>query len=311
MSGGLFVEYMRRNATELERALEQALPRSPVAGAETFNKALHGAVFPAGKRVRAYLTMIAARLAACSDAQALTLACAIEYIHTCSLVLDDLPSMDDADLRRGRPALHLRFGEGNAILVATVLLTRAYALFAEAAAAERVPRLIAEMSRCLGSSGMVAGQAAELAFSGEPGTADVSASRDLKTSALMRLTLAAGALAAGRPATEVEALAGFGEALGRVYQMHDDLADIVGDRRSTGKSVGQDRRHRRPSQAYPAPARDVRPDELARRAADMLATATALLDRFGDRPEAALLRAAAGFVLGRFDTVAAPSASLA
>jgi geranylgeranyl pyrophosphate synthase len=270
---------------------------------------LRSAVFPAGKRVRAYLTMIAARLGGCSEEQTLKLACAIEFVHTCSLVLDDLPSMDDADLRRGRPALHLAFGEGTAILVATALLTRAYALFAQAAVAERLPRLIEEVSRCLGSDGMIAGQAAELAFSGDRRAPNMLASRDLKTSALMRLMLAAGAIAAGRPEAEIEALASFGEILGRVYQIHDDLADIVGDRLSTGKSVGQDTRHHRPSQARSTLLREVRPDELARRAAGMLKGAKAMLDRFGDPPEAASLRGAADFVLAQFDTVASRSAS--
>src|SRR4051812_46484177 len=167
MSGELFVDYVRRNGRQLEHALGAALPRSSVSGAETFNNALHSAVFPGGKRLRSYITMIAARLAGCSEDQALSLACAIEFIHTCSLVLDDLPSMDDADLRRGRPTLHLTFGEGTAILVAIALLNQAYALLGRAAAADRLPGLLAETSRCIGSDGMIAGQAAELAFSGD------------------------------------------------------------------------------------------------------------------------------------------------
>lgn len=307
MSGELFVEYVQRNARQLEHALREALPRSSVAGAETFNNALHSAVFPGGKRLRSYLTMIAARLGGCSEDQALSLACAIEFVHTCSLVLDDLPSMDDADLRRGRPALHMTFGEGTVILVATALLTRTYALFAQAADAARVPRLIAEASRCLGSEGMVAGQAAELAFSGDERATNMLASRDLKTSALMRLVLAAGAIAAGAPEADAEELARFGEIFGRAYQIHDDLVDIVGDRLSTGKNVGQDTRHRRPSQARSTLLRDASPDELRRRASSLLTAGKATLGRFGDAPEAALLRAAADFVLAGFDIGVAPS----
>ena len=239
MGCDLFVEFVRLNEERLKRALTDAMPRSLVAGTEKFNEALNYAIFPGGKRLRSYLTLIAARLGGSSEDQALTLACAIEFIHTCSLVLDDLPSMDDADLRRGRPALHLAFEEGTAILVAMALLNQAYALFARAVAADRLHRLLAETFRCIGSDGMIAGQATELALSGERRTGAVPASRDLKTTALMRLALAAGAIAAGRPDDDIDALAAFGEMLGKVYQIHDDLADMLGDRQV-------DRKERRP-----------------------------------------------------------------
>jgi geranylgeranyl diphosphate synthase, type II len=304
MGCDLFVEFVRLNEERLKRALNDAMPRSLVAGTEKFNEALNYAIFPGGKRLRSYLTLIAARLGGSSEDQALTFACAIEFIHTCSLVLDDLPSMDDADLRRGRPALHLAFGEGTAILVAMALLNQAYALFARAAAADRLHRLLAETFRCIGSDGMIAGQTTELALSGARRTGAVPASRDFKTTALMRLALVAGAIAAGRPEGDIDALAAFGEMLGKVYQIHDDLADMLGDRQSTGKSVGQDARHVRPSQARSTLLRDASPDELAKRAAGMLASGKARLDRFAGRPETALLQSAADFILAQFDSVA-------
>src|SRR5688572_14852579 len=167
-----FSEFVTANSPRIEEALAGWLPLSTAAGTERFNEALRYAVFPGGKRLRPLLTLLGAGLGGASDAQALPLACAVEFIHTSSLVLDDLPSMDDADVRRGRPALHLVYGEGLAILTAVALLNQAYALFAaaapDAAPAARLPALIREAAGCIGHAGMTAGQAAELALSGEP-----------------------------------------------------------------------------------------------------------------------------------------------
>lgn len=308
MSPDPFVAFMRSERERVESALNRLLPRAAVPGTESFNEGLDHILFPGGKRLRAYMTLIAARLAGSSDEQALTLACAVEFIHTSSLIFDDLPSMDDADLRRRRRALHLVVGEATALLVAVALLNQAYALLAHAVAADapaqRLQRLVAEACRCVGSGGMVAGQAAELAFSGLPPTAEVLASRNLKTTALMRFMLAAGALACARPDADIAALAEFGERLGDVYQIHDDLADALGDDAFTGKPVRQDARHGRPSLAPSALVREAGVQELTKRAAATLASADALLDRFGDRPDADLLRSAARFVLSRLDRVA-------
>jgi geranylgeranyl diphosphate synthase type II len=297
------VEFIRLHQEGLQRALADALPRSEVAGAEKFNEALSYAVFPGGKRLRCYLTMIAARLGGSADDPALTLACAIELIHTCSLVLDDLPAMDDGDLRRGRPALHLVFGEGIAILVAMALLNQAYALMGRAADGDRLRQLLAETCRCIGSAGMVGGQAAELALSGVPRGATIPAGLELKTTALMRLALTAGAIAAGSARDDIEALGAFGEMLGGAYQIYDDLADRLGDRQSTGKNVGQDARHVRPGQTQSTLQGDAMTDELIKRAAGMLASAEASLDRFAGRPETVLLQSAGELILAQLNTL--------
>jgi geranylgeranyl pyrophosphate synthase len=305
MSCDLFVEFVLQNQQRVQHALDDAMPRSRVAGAEKYNEALNYAIFSGGgKRLRFYLTLIAARLGGSSEEQALALASAIEFIHTCSLVLDDLPSMDDADLRRGLPSLHLAFGEGTAILVAVALLNHAYALVGRSVAADRLPRLLAEISRCIGSDGMIAGQATELALSGARHSRDVLANRDLKTTGLMRLVLVAGAVAAGGSKDDIDALAAFGETIGKVYQIYDDLADMLGDRQSTGKSVGQDARHVRPS-LWALP--DAEPAEATKQAASMLLSGKAVLDRFAGRPETELLKSAADFILARFDTLAPPA----
>src|SRR5215475_5952635 len=145
----------------IEAALEQSLPLSAQRGAERLNEALRAAVFPGGKRWRPILTLLGT-MAGGGDAQSSApIACAIEFLHTSSLILDDLPSMDDARLRRGRAALHLIYGEGLAMLAALALLNRAYEFLARCGEA-RASRLIAETARCVGTDGMIGGQAADL-----------------------------------------------------------------------------------------------------------------------------------------------------
>lgn len=293
-----FFDFVASARPRVEAALDTWLPVSAAAGTDRFNEALRYAVFPGGKRLRPLLTLLGSGLGGARDEQALAIACAVEFIHTSSLVLDDLPSMDDAGLRRGRPALHIVFGEGVAILAAVALLNQSFALLAgtpaDAAQASRLPRLIREAAGCVGSSGMVAGQAAEFALSGAGADRRAQSSRDLKTTALMRLMLVAGAILSGAPEQEVEALATFGESVGRAYQIYDDLADTLGDQNVTGKSAGQDLRHLRPT-AVEGLSRA----EVHGLAAEVLRSGRGALDIFGDRPEARLLRAAVDYIFAR------------
>src|SRR5262245_27721635 len=138
----------------IEAALEQSLPLSAQLGAERLNEALLAAVFPGGKRWRPVLSLLGTMAAGGDQQSAIPIACAIEFLHTSSLILDDLPAMDDAKLRRGRAALHLLYGEGLALLAALALLNQAYALLARAG----TERLIAESARCIGTDGMIGGQ---------------------------------------------------------------------------------------------------------------------------------------------------------
>lgn len=297
----LFIEFIDSHRDRLEEALSNSLPLSSVVGTDLFNQALEYAVFPGGKRLRVYLTFVASLLGGASDEQALKLSCAVEFIHTSSIILDDLPAMDDADLRRNRSTLHLVFGEGHAILAAVALLNQAYALFASSvpgtAPADRLQELIKEVTRRIGGVGMIAGQAAELLSSGRRADDAVLDSCELKTTALMRLMMVAGGIASGSAAADLEALATYGECLGRAYQIYDDLDDATGDRQSTGKSVRQDSRHRRP---HTVDVMDS--DESRRLAAGFVKRGTDALLRFGDRYEANLLRSAAGYVVGRFNS---------
>jgi len=273
----------------IEAALEQSLPLSARHGAERLNESLRAAVFPGGKRWRPILTLLGTMTTGGSAQSALPIACAIEFLHTSSLILDDLPAMDDAQLRRGRAALHLIYGEGLAMLAALALLNQAYALLARAG----IGRLTAEAARCIGTDGMIGGQAADLDIRASRGNSHALASRQLKTTALARLTISAGAIASGADERDVAALARYGECLGAAYQICDDLLDELGESATTGKNVGQDARHLRSTFTAQLGAEGAR-----RLALDFLAEGKqSLRERFGERQTASLLIEAADLVI--------------
>jgi len=224
----------------IEGGLEKFLPSCHSEAAIVLDKALRDAVFPGGKRLRPRLTLLGAALFGAYDERVLRAACAVEFVHTSSLIIDDLPCMDDADLRRGNPSLHRAYGESVALLAGIALLNQAYALFGQN------PALIHEATQCIGVAGMIGGQAIDLGVA--PGD-DLLEERDCKTSAMMRLALTAGALAAGIPVEQVEPLAECGQLLGRAFQICDDLLDAGRAHHDTGKPPDQDNRHNRPSHA--------------------------------------------------------------
>jgi geranylgeranyl diphosphate synthase, type II len=282
--------FIARRQPMIEAALERSLPLSAQHGAERLNEALRAAVFPGGKRWRPVLTLLGTMTAGGSAQTALPIACAIEFLHTSSLILDDLPAMDDAHLRRGRAALHLVYGEGLAMLAALALLNQAYALLAQ----DRTGRLIVEAARCVGPDGMIGGQAADLDIRASRGNSHALASRQLKTTALARLTIIAGAIAAGADERDVSALARYGECLGAAYQICDDLLDELGESATTGKNVGQDARHLRSNFTAQFGV-----EEARRLAHDLLAESKqALRERFGECQTASLLIEAADLVIG-------------
>ena len=276
----------------VEAALRRSLPESRLARAGSLNEALEYAVFPGGKRLRPALALLAARLAGADAAQGLAVACAVEFLHTSSLILDDLPSMDDADVRRGRPALHLVYGEGVAVLAAVALLNQSYALLSEAACGDG-SALLRAAARCVGSDGMVGGQVVDLVTRAAAADEEALASRDLKTVALMRLMMTAGALACGAGVEETSTLADFGECFGRAYQVCDDVRDDACASEATGKPARQDARHRRASAVTgfgPEGARLFARRLVARGVARLRA-------QFGPREEVTLLSEAARHVL--------------
>jgi geranylgeranyl pyrophosphate synthase len=219
---------------------------------------VHGAIrwslFAGGKRFRPLLVLSTGLELGAESGVLLDTACALEMIHTYSLIHDDLPSMDDDDLRRGRPTCHVRFGEATAILAGDALQALAFQAIAED---EKLPpevraRLVAEVARASGTpEGMVAGQAHDLAAESREVTgAELERIHRLKTGALINCAARAGAIIAGARSAELEAVSDYSAALGLLFQITDDLLDVTGSAEDLGKTPGKDARSRKAT--YPA-----------------------------------------------------------
>ena len=207
---------------------------------------MHYALTGAGKRVRPVLTLAVADLFGARSEPVLDLACAVEMVHACSLVLDDLPSMDDAALRRGRPTVHRAFGENVALLAALGLLNRAYALVAEAHHRLSLRRYTTEdvvhhLAAAIGSDGLIGGQALDLLARPEEMNLDVlEYIHSHKTGALFMAAGELGAMAADARRRDLEVIARFAKNLGLAFQISDDLLDVLGTPEETGKDTGKD-----------------------------------------------------------------------
>ncbi|HEX8264032.1 MAG TPA: polyprenyl synthetase family protein [Pyrinomonadaceae bacterium] len=231
--------YVEKVKPEIETSLRENLPLAPAALGTDFNDALAYAMFPGGKRLRPVLTLLAAELVGGEREKILSAAAAVEFVHTSSLIFDDLPCMDDADERRGKSCLHRKFGEGNAVLVALALLNASYNLvFAGmkndcAMCATAAIKAHRELTDCIGAAGMVGGQSIDLAAAKSDGIAaeKFESLRNLKTSALMRMALSLGAILSGANENQLNALSRFAELLGDAYQTSDDLLDLQEDSR--------------------------------------------------------------------------------
>lgn len=232
-------------AALVDRRLPQLLPALEQRPAAV-HQAMHYALTGAGKRVRPVLTLAVADLFGARLDRVLDLACAVEMVHACSLVLDDLPSMDDASLRRGRPTAHLAFGESIALLAALGLLNRAYALVAESGQGLSLKRYTSEdmvhhLAAAIGSEGLIGGQALDLLAS--PGELDLELLEYIhshKTGALFMAAGELGAMAADARRRDLEVVARYAKNLGLAFQIADDLLDVRGTPASIGKDVHQD-----------------------------------------------------------------------
>jgi geranylgeranyl diphosphate synthase type II len=219
----------------------------PESRPEAVHRAMHYALTGQGKRIRPVLTLVVADLFGSGSSDVvLDLACAVEMVHACSLILDDLPSMDNASLRRGRPTVHLQFGENVALLAALALLNRAYALVAESAQRLSLRRYTAEdmvhhLAAAIGSDGLIGGQALDLLSKPEDLNLEVlEYIHSHKTGALFMAAGELGAMAADARRKELEVVARFAKNLGLAFQISDDLLDVLGTPEETGKDVGQD-----------------------------------------------------------------------
>jgi geranylgeranyl diphosphate synthase type II len=231
-------QYVEKYRSQIEDALREHLPLAPPNIETQFNEAVEYALFSGGKRLRPILTLLGAELFGGRAETILPAASAVEFIHTSSLIFDDLPAMDNAPQRRGKTSVHEKFGEGLAILVAIGFLNASYALVFvnHNGLPERAMQAHAEIVECVGASGMIGGQSVDLALAKGAATGEYQAEdynsesvRNLKTSALMRLALRVGAILAGANYLELAQLSRFAELLGDAYQLSDDLLDLEED----------------------------------------------------------------------------------
>jgi geranylgeranyl diphosphate synthase type II len=235
-------DYLISRQKMVDAALQRYLPK-PTVKPHTIHKAMRYSVFAGGKRLRPILCLAAAESCGGEAAAALPLACAIECIHTYSLIHDDLPCMDDDDLRRGMPTSHKVFGEGIAVLTGDALLTFAFELAAEVPGWPRYPlkEIIQELAVAAGSRRLIAGQVVDLESEGKRVLLPLLRFiHESKTAALLRATIRFGAMSANATPARLESLSRFGMALGLAFQVIDDILDVTQSSETLGKSAGKD-----------------------------------------------------------------------
>ena len=236
-----FAAYLEAARLKVEEALDGSLgPERP----ESLREAMRYSLLAGGKRLRPILCLAACELAGGSQAQAIPTAVALEMIHTMSLIHDDLPAMDNDDLRRGRPTNHKVFGEANAILAGDALLTRAFemvALRSPGVPAERLLAVLGELSLASGAPGLVGGQVVDLECEGRSVDLDTLEFIHLhKTGALLRACVVSGALIGGAADAMLEALRIYARGIGLAFQIIDDILDVTASSEVLGKTAGKD-----------------------------------------------------------------------
>ncbi len=234
--------YLRSRRKEIDRALDYYLPKTNVKPT-TLHKAMRYSLFAGGKRLRPILCLAAAEACRGRVSNALPLACALECIHTYSLVHDDLPSMDNDDYRRGRPTCHKVFGEGIAVLAGDALLTIAFEIVSRAKPAPRYDMsiLLREIAVAAGSQKLIAGQVADLEAEGRKVKRDqLRFIHENKTAAILKSSIRLGAMSANADAKKLRAVTQFGHGLGLAFQVIDDILDVTQSSEILGKSAGKD-----------------------------------------------------------------------
>ena len=286
--------FLTSRSDAVNRALDGFLP-SAATRPSTIHKAMRYSLFAGGKRMRPALCLGAAAACGGSDAAAMPLACAVECIHTYSLIHDDLPAMDNDDFRRGKPTNHKVFGEGIAVLAGDALLTQAFEIAARSKGWPRYShqRLILELAEAAGSLQLIAGQVADLEAEGKKIAArDLRYIHERKTSALLCCSVRLGGMSANCTAAQLEALTDFGYHVGLAFQVIDDILDVTQTSEALGKTAGKDTRAQKAT--YPS---IVGLDKSRRIAAQLTNKAFAALKPF--RGNAVALEALAEFLLKR------------
>jgi geranylgeranyl diphosphate synthase, type II len=287
--------FLNERRAVIDGALDRLLPGEAVVPVSV-HKAIRWSVFAGGKRFRPILLLTTGEVFGAHPEELLATACALEMIHTYSLIHDDLPSMDDDELRRGRPTCHIRFDEATAILAGDALQTLAFQTVAEESllSAEKRVLLVSELGRAAGTPlGMVAGQAHDLEAESRAVTSgELEQIHRLKTAALIIASARCGAIIAGATGSELEAVGRYASQLGLLFQITDDLLDITATVEALGKTPGKDARAQKAT--YPAlygiEAAHQRAHLVHQEACDMLEQ----IDRPTER-----LRAIADFILKR------------
>jgi geranylgeranyl diphosphate synthase type II len=289
--------YLQEQKAFVDEALARYLPGEEHYPPAIF-QAMRYSVFAGGKRVRPILAIAAAEALGGTAADVLPVACALECIHTYSLIHDDLPALDNDDYRRGRLTNHKVFGEANAILAGDALLTFAFELMGDARhwpqfVPERVVQVMHEVAYAIGTFGMIGGQVVDLQMEGQD--VDLPALQYIhahKTGALIRTSVRSGAILGGGSPAAVEALTHYGTHIGLAYQIMDDILDVRGDEQRMGKALRKDNERRKAT--YP---RLVGLAESEVRAQAAVTASIAALDIIGER--GAVLRNLAHFIIAR------------
>jgi geranylgeranyl diphosphate synthase type II len=275
------VHYMSTRQALVDAAIAHWVPEESV-GPEVIHQAMRYSLFAGGKRIRPLLCIAAAETVACETPGIENAAIALELIHTYSLIHDDLPALDNDDLRRGRPTNHKVFGEAMAILAGDSLLTFAFEVLAklEGVSAERKIAMIAELATASGTvGGMIGGQVYDIQGEGQTPTAELlDRIHRAKTGALLKASVRIGAIYAGADGEALAALTNYGEHIGLAFQIVDDVLDVEQSSEQLGKTAGKDAQQKKIT--FPAVYGLAQSKDMAER--ERL-SARAAVDLFGDR----------------------------
>jgi geranylgeranyl diphosphate synthase type II len=286
--------FFEEDRLAVDAHLQRLLPAESAAPA-SIHEAMRYSVFAGGKRIRPILCVETARIFEPDASFALFPGCAIEFIHTYSLIHDDLPALDNDDLRRGKPTCHKKFGEATAILAGDALLTLAFeTIAATPVCSERRVSMVTEIATAAGTvNGMVGGQVADLEAEGQKvGPKTLEYIHKSKTAALIRASITSGALSAGAPSGDVARLRRFGEAIGWAFQVTDDILDVEESSAALGKTAGKDIVQQKAT--YPAVFGLERSHQIAN---DLATKAIGELESYGEKAER--LRTIAEFLVLR------------
>ena len=286
--------YLDRSVKQVNAALNQHLPKAS-ANPKTLHVSMRYSMFAGGKRLRPILCMAAAEACGGRASDSLILGSAVECIHTYSLIHDDLPGMDDDDLRRGKPTNHVVYGEGIAVLAGDALLTLAFELANQARATNRYKQndFVGELARTAGHAQLIAGQVADLEGEGKPvSRAQLRYIHERKTSALLTCSVRLGGMSANATPRQLQALTVFGHHVGLAFQVIDDILDVTLSSEQLGKTAGKDAAVQKAT--YPSIVGLAKSRKIA---ADLTAKAYAALKPF--KGQAVVLEALADYLLKR------------